>query len=124
MEPVLDASPPSRRRIAREQQPCPECGAAFSPRDPGQLFCSLKHRRAWNNRWLKRGGVVAPLLAVARATRNGTRGRDVDARTYGAKAGRDADTLLRRYRAEDEAAGRMSWEEWLHRRYAAGFDPV
>jgi hypothetical protein len=97
--------------------------ATFQPIDGGQLFCCTQHRRAWNNRWVTRGAVVAPLAAVARLTRNGSRG-SAAGRTYGARAGSDADTLFRRWRAEDAAAGRMSWEDYLKRRYLLGYDPT
>jgi hypothetical protein len=32
------------------------------------------HKRAYNNRWLTRGAVLAPLAAAARITRGGSRG--------------------------------------------------
>lgn len=102
---------------------CPECMGEFERHQADKLFCCQKHRRDWNNRATVRGAVLAPLAIVARKTRNGTRGNH-HARTYGAKASQDADTLARRWEAEDKAEGRMCQTEYLRLRYHNGFDPT
>lgn len=128
--PVLDGSPPGDE--PPPQAPglpntpkhgwgvCPECLGEFERHQPGQLFCCQKHRRAWNNRAVVRGAVLAPLAIVARKTRNGTRG-DL---TFGAKASQHADMFIRHWEAEDAAAGRMSQTQYVRLRYLNGYDPT
>ncbi len=117
MSAVLHAPPETP--VGRER-PCPECMAPFVPAQPGQLFCTVEHRAAWNNRATVRGRVLTPLAIVARITRNGTRGD----RNTGATASHHANALIQRWRDEDRVAGRMSWSDYLARRYRAGFDPL
>lgn len=100
--------------------PCPECLTPFVRRHPKQLFCTVEHRDAWNNRATVRGRVLTPLAIVARVTRNGTR----NDRETGARAASEQATLIQRWRDEDRAAGRMDHPEYLARRYRAGFDPL
>lgn len=126
MTPALDAPSPAASRPERRthgQRTCPECLATFEAKDAGQLFCTPPHRRAWNNRWTVRGAVIAPLAAVARVTRNGSRGSEAG-RLSGWRAGQQVDALLARYRREDRAERRMDWEQYLALRYATGFDPL
>ncbi|MBD8677955.1 hypothetical protein IFT55_05800 [Sphingomonas sp. CFBP 13720] len=92
----------------------------FARRHPGQLFCTVAHRDAWNGRAAVRGRVLTPLAIVARVTRNGTRGD----RKTGARAASEAATLIQQWRDDDRAAGRMSHPEYLARRYRVGFDPL
>lgn len=99
---------------------CPECLSRFPRRHPGQLFCTVAHRDAWNGRAAVRGRVLTPLAIVARVTRNGTRGD----RATGARAASEAATLIQQCCDEDRAAGRMSHPEYLARRYRVGFDPL
>lgn len=123
---VLDAPPETAAaaegpaQAPRAQWCCPECGHAFDRRQPGQLFCSKEHKRTYNNRWLKRGAVLAPLYAAARATRGGTRGD----KATGAKARRDADFLVQRWREEDAAANRASAVDYVAARYRLGLVEV
>jgi hypothetical protein len=95
---------------------CPECGTAFGAAQRGQLFCSTSHKRAYNNRWLKRGAVLAPIAAAARATRDGTRGD----RNTGRQASIDANRLLQMYQEEDARAGRLSVVDYMAARYRLG----
>lgn len=99
---------------------CPECLSPFKRRHPGQLFCTVAHRDAWNGRAAVRGRVLTPLAIAARVTRNGTRGD----RATGARAASEAAALIQRWRDEDRAAGRMDHPEYLARRYRTGFDPL
>lgn len=129
--PVLDGLPCSDDRAEEAPTPrrntprhgfgtCPECLAEFEKHHANSLFCQPTHRRAFNNRMVVRGAVLAPLAIVARKTRNGTRGD----RVFGAKASSDADTLARRWEAEDAAEGRMPMTEYMRLRYLNGFDPL
>lgn len=95
---------------------CPECLTAFRPKQGGQLFCCRVHKRIYNNRWLARGAVLAPLYAAARTTRGGSRGD----RETGAKARRDADQLVQKWKDEDAAEGRMPAVEYVAKRYRLG----
>ena len=99
---------------------CPECLREFVPTQPTQLFCTPAHRVAWGNRMTVRGRVATPLLIAARLTRGGSRGDHI----YGARATRESDALIRHYRAEDAADGRMGVLEYVRRRYLLGFDPL
>ncbi len=99
---------------------CPECQAPFALQQPTQLFCCAEHRTSWNNRMTVRGRVATPLMIAARLTRNGSRGGSVS----GYRASTDLDTLIRRWRREDEGEGRMSTVSYVDRRYALGFDPL
>jgi endogenous inhibitor of DNA gyrase (YacG/DUF329 family) len=121
-EAVLDGGAPNARSKAplRFARRCPECGADFTGRQPAQLFCSVEHKRTYNNRWMKRGAVLAPLYAAARATRNGTRG---DAAT-GKRASSDANHLIQRWKDEDAAQGRMSAVDYVAARYRLGLVEV
>lgn len=99
---------------------CPECGGAYLARQRNQLFCCNAHKRAYNNRWGKRGAVLAPLYAAARATRGGSRGDKIT----GAKARSAADHLVQRWKEEDQAAGRASAVEYVAARYRFGMVEV
>jgi hypothetical protein len=99
---------------------CPECLTRFRKAHPGQLFCTPAHRDAWNNRATVRGRVLTPLAIVERVTRGGTRGD----KATGCKARQQKDALIQRWIEEDRAAGRMTWPEYMARRYAVGFDPL
>lgn len=111
---------PTAARGAGYRRTCPECSTAFVAPQPGQLFCCLVHKRAYNNRWLKRGAVLAPLQAAARATRGGTRGD----KATGARARCDADRLIQRWRDEDREAGRVPVVEYMATRYRLGLVEV
>lgn len=126
-EAVLDSgaktAPAAQAPDARSSAPgwrCPECLQPVARIQPTQLFCCPQHKRAYNNRWLQRGAVLAPLYAAARATRGGTRG---DKRT-GARARADADHLVQRWRDEDAAAGRMPVTQYMAERYRLGLVDV
>ena len=127
MSGLLQASAHSAICEAGDLSPCPECGTPFLPRKSGQLFCTPEHRDGWNNRTTVRGRVLTGLAIVARITRNGTRishGGTSHDLVYATRASRDEDRLIRRWIAEDRAAGRMEWPEYMRRRYAAGFEPT
>lgn len=126
---VLDTAAPRAATAARATGAptaaawsCPECMVPFPIRrsQPRQLFCCREHKRAYNNRWLTRGAVLAPLYAAARATRGGTRGNAAT----GARARRDAEQLAQRWRDEDAAAGRMPVVDYLAERYRLGLVEV
>lgn len=114
------AKTPLSAPSAKSGPTCPECMSPFARKHPLQLFCSTTHRDVWNTRQAIRGRVATPLIVVARMTRYGTRG-DIDT---GKRAGTDINNLIQRWIEEDRAAGRMSWPEYLKRRYAIGFDPL
>jgi hypothetical protein len=121
MTAVLDVAPETgisadrpRSRARRPAGTCLECRAAFERRQHHQLFCSAVHKRKWNNRWMKRGAVLAPLIIVARLTRNGSEGK---AKDYGKRASRDCDQLVARWRDEDRAEGRMDVTDYVAARY-------
>lgn len=97
---------------------CPECGSAFLPSHPRQLFCSPAHQQEWKQRTLQRGFQLLPFAIPARLTRGGTRG-DI---ATGRRALADMDMLIGRWRDEDAAKGRMSAAEYLAHRYRLGFD--
>jgi len=103
-------------------RPCPECGKLFEPKVVNQMFCCPQHNTAWNNRATKRGRVLTPLSIAARITRNGTQGKS-ELREAGREASNAHNRLIRRYRDEDRAAGRMEWPEYMMRRLKLGFDP-
>lgn len=107
---------PSSAPISR----CAECGELFRARQYNQLFCRPAHRRAYNNRWLARGLVLAPLYCAARATRGGSRGD----KATGAKARADAERLAQRWKEEDQAAGRISHVAYIAARYKVGLVEV
>lgn len=99
---------------------CAECGGEFRARQYNQLFCTPRHRTAFNNRWLARGFALAPLYAAARATRGGSRGD----RVTGRLARADAERLVQRWKEEDAAAGRMSAIDYAAVRYRFGMVEV
>jgi hypothetical protein len=80
---------------------------------------SAADRRNWENRATVRGKVLTPLAAVARMTRNGTRGAD-DLRDIGRRASNRQNQLIREWRDEDRAAGRMDAGEFLRVRLKFG----
>lgn len=103
---------------------CPECGKLFEPNRRNQLFCSAQHKAAWENRATVRGKVLAPLAFAARATRNGTQGPQ-DLREIGRRASNAQNRLIREWRDEDHAAGRMDATTFLRQRVKHGlFDLV
>jgi hypothetical protein len=116
---VLDRAPETARVAAPPVEAsavpnaCPECLAPFVARSWQQLFCCPAHKRLYNNRWLKRGAVLAPIAAAARATRNGTRGNKL----VGTRASTDSNRLLERWKEEDERAGRMPVVDYMALRY-------
>lgn len=109
-----------QERADKDGALCPECLQRFPRRHPGQLFCTTVHRDAWNNRATVRGRVLTPLAIVERVTRGGSRG---DTHT-GKRARQQKDALIQRWIEEDRAAGRMTWPDYMARRYAIGFDPL
>jgi hypothetical protein len=119
-EAVLDAPPQTAAGAQRPRcgyrRTCPECGTAFIAPQPGHIFCRTGHKRTYNNRWLTRGAVLAPIVGAARATRYGTRG---DKET-GKRASSDANRLIQRWQEEDAAAGRMSAVDYMALRYRLG----
>lgn len=130
--PVLHGGPqighnrlPGQNAGGWKPRPCPECMKLFERRVANQLFCTPQHKADWNNRATARGRVLTPLSMVARITRNGTRGTDEEK-----KAGREAsnlhNALIQKYRDEDRAADppRMSWPQYMIRRFRLGFDPL
>lgn len=123
---MLQGQPHSARQDAKPDLAdsagalCPECLTRFPRKHPGQLFCSAAHRDAWNNRATVRGRVLTPLAIVERVTRGGSRG---DTQT-GKRARQQKDALIQRWIEEDRAAGRMTWPDYMARRYAIGFDPL
>ncbi len=123
MSAVLDGAPetaveaPAGAKAGGYRRTCPECTVEFLAAQRGQLFCCTKHKRAYNNRWLKRGAVLAPIYAAARETRFGTQGRD---KHTGQMAATDANRLVVRWKEEDAAAGRMSAVDYMAARYRLG----
>lgn len=111
---------PARRTAPGFLRTCPECSTTFQAAQRGQIFCSRVHKRAYNNRWLKRGAVLAPIFAAARVTRNGTRGD----KATGAQASHDANLLAQLWQDEDAAAGRMPGVEYMALRYRLGLVDV
>lgn len=99
---------------------CAECMSPFQRVQSAQLFCCREHKRAYNNRWLKRGAVIAPLYAAARMTRGGSRGDKIT----GARARGDAEHLVQRWNDEDRAAGRMAAVDYVAARYRFGLVEV
>lgn len=116
------SAPPSKTALpsARAAPRCPECLSSFVRKQPAQLFCKVEHKRAYNNRWLKRGAVLAPLYLAARLTRGGSRGDKLT----GARARRDAEHAGQRWIEEDRAAGRMPAVEYIAERYRLGLVDV
>lgn len=100
---------------------CPECGRPFEPNRANQLFCCPRHNADWNNRATKRGRVLTPLSIIARVTRNGTQGRE-EAREAGRRASNRHNELIKEYRDEDRAAGRMEWIDYAIFRAKLGID--
>lgn len=100
---------------------CPECMKLFEPKVANQLFCEPKHNAAWNNRATARGRVLTPLSIVARITRNGTQGKP-EAREAGRRASNRHNQLIRQYRDDDRAAGRMEWTDYMILRIRFGLD--
>jgi hypothetical protein len=98
---------------------CPECAKLFEPNRRNQLFCSTAHKAAWENRATVRGKVLTPLAAVARMTRNGTRGSD-EMRAIGRRASNQQNRLIQQWRDEDRAVGRMDAGEFLRLRVKFG----
>jgi hypothetical protein len=106
------------------ERTCPECGKRFEPNRRNQLFCSAPHKAAWENRATVRGKVLTPIAAVARMTRNGTRGSDED-RVIARKASNAQNRLIQQWRDEDREAGRMGATEFLRARVRFGmFDLI
>lgn len=101
---------------------CPECMKLFEPKVPNQLFCCPQHNAAWNNRATARGRVLTPLSITARITRNGTQGTP-EKREAGRRASNRHNQLIREYRDEDRAAGRMEWTDYTIWRIKLGLDP-
>lgn len=122
MKSLLQAPPRKARQDSHGHSgsTCPECLEHFARAHPGQLFCTPAHRDAWNNRATVRGRVLTPLAMVDRVTRGGSRG-DV---ATGQRARQQKEALIQRWIEEDREAGRMSWPEYMARRYAIGFDPL
>jgi hypothetical protein len=119
-KPDVASSPVERDRSA--SWACPECMAPFRRRQPHQLFCCTSHKRAWHNRWMGRGAVLAPLQASARATRGGSRGD----KPTGSRARADAEHLLQRWKDEDAGAKppRMPIDRVVAERYRLGLVEV
>lgn len=123
---VLDGSlqavvgQPAAEKAGGYRRTCPECRATFMARHPGTLFCSTSHKRAYNNRWLTRGAVLAPIYSAARTTRFGTRGD----KATGSRATANANSLVQRWAEEDKAAGRLSTVEYMELRYRLGLVEV
>ena len=103
-------------------RPCPECGSVFQPRQANALFCCPAHKRAWNNRWTVRGSQLAQYAAVARITRDGSRGTPAD-RAIGKRAAAIHRRLIQRFRDEDRKAGRMPMPEFMAARLQHMDDP-
>lgn len=130
--PVLDGSPPighngappdrADNRPVFAERACPECAARFKPRQANALFCCPAHKRAWNNRWTVRGSQLAQYAAVARETRDGTRGTPA-ARAIGKRAAAIYRRLTQRFRNEDREAGRMPMPEFMAARLQHMDDP-
>lgn len=120
--PVLDA-PAHDHAAAVQHSTCPECLAAFAPHAHGQLFCTPAHKRAWNNRWLARGGSGIMFAAIARATRNGTRGGSNGIMTAGWRSAQLFDRKLREWDDEDRTATppRMLLRDFMRLRWESGY---
>ncbi len=117
---LLQAPFHSASSPAEDQRTCPECLTRYTPAQDVQLFCCPAHRDTWNNRWTKRGRQGMILAAVARYSRNGSRAGGRSAHRASARL----DRLLRDWRREDAAEGRMSIIAYTDLRYALGFDAL
>ena len=133
LPPVLDAADlrghnggppdkPDNRPVYAERQ-CPECMGGFKPRQAGTLFCCPAHKRTWNNRWTVRGSQLAQYAAVARITRDGSRGSAED-RATGKRAAAIMRRLIQRFRDEDRAAGRMWLPAFMRDRLKVTDEPL
>jgi hypothetical protein len=89
---------------------CPECGVQHEPAHVLAVFCCAEHKRAWNNRMLKRG---APLMLQLLAWR---RSRHLKGDPIGKIALTELCLELDRIIAEDRAAGRPDPAELLKKR--------
>jgi len=99
---------------------CAECLAPLTGAQPGKLFCSTKHRDAFQTRQRIRGRQLQPYAMVDRMTRSGTAGPP-EAREIGKTARAVTQRLIAKWAAEDKAAGRLSMVDYL-RRYAKHYD--
>lgn len=81
---------------------CPECGVQFTKTARHQVFCTPAHKQAFYNLQTKRGTVIGPLLAVARAAGR-YKGAD---RELGSYARTEADAIISRWVVDDRKAGR------------------
>jgi len=116
-----DNTPPQTGQEARRglcRHTCPECAASFANRHPRQIFCSDRHKRAWETRSATRARQLFPHAAAARLTRDGSRGD----RETGRKASILAAQLIQAWRDDDAAAGRMSAVDYAAVRYRLGYD--
>lgn len=130
--PVLDEAPkqghnggppdPPDNRPFFQTRDCPECMTRFSPRQANTLFCCPAHKRAWNNRWTVRGSQLAQYDAVARLTRDGSRGSPED-RAVGKRASGIRHRLIQRFRDEDRDAGRMPLPRFMRERLRVTDEP-
>lgn len=105
------------------ERACPECGGRFKPRQANGLFCCPAHNKAWNNRWTSRGSLLVQYAAVARVTRDGTRGTE-DECAIGKRCAAIQRRLHQRWRDEDRDAGRMAMPEFMAARLQHMDEPI
>jgi hypothetical protein len=80
---------------------CPECGEAFTARNPAQGFCCTDHQKRFHMIEAQRGKIATPLLQVWRKGKNG-RSEDT------AYALSQLSALADKWNAQDRAAGRRA----------------
>lgn len=86
----------------RRARQCAECGALFTPRQDGQLFCSCDCNKAFQNRRAVRGAELYDVFMALRFERDKAKSEALWTLCC---------SLARHYRDEDKhtRAGRKSW---------------
>jgi hypothetical protein len=114
------AHAPAKTAITREAPPagttrlCAECLAPLTGVQPGTLFCTKTHRKAFQQRMRVRGRQIQPFVMADRMTRSGTAGTP-EAREVGKAARVVTQRLVALWVAEDKAAGRMPMVDYVAR---------
>ena len=101
------------------QRHCQECGKAFAPNRPQQVFCTPAHKTAFWNRQAKRGKVLMPLLLTMTNERRAPSGsEDAELCSY---ARNTVYELAAIWNAEDKDAGRPPMKELAALKKEAGW---
>ena len=107
----MSEAPTPANRPPKPVALCPECGARFVTSHPLYTFCTPAHKRAWNNRMLKRGGSLMLLMQAWRQGRH-KKGDPLPAYALALLC-----AAIDEASAEDRAARRPSALEVLRNRY-------